>query len=95
LVNSCRDYRTAAIPLVGQCDIADFRGDEAYNPDDGTFTFLGVASNQFVDFGVADPNYALLRYRISEVPEPGLFALHATAIGTIALVARRRRRRAN
>ena len=95
LVNSCREYRTAPIPLVGQCDIADFRGDEAYNSDDGTFTFLGVASNQFVGLGLASPNYALLRYRITEVPEPSLFALHATALGTIALVARRRRRRAN
>ena len=95
LVNSCREYRTAPIPLVGQCDIADFRGDEAYNPGDGTFTFLGAASNQYVALNIVSPNYALLRYRISEVPEPGLFALHATAIGTIALVARRRRRRAN
>ncbi|HIF94195.1 MAG TPA: hypothetical protein EYQ60_13905 [Myxococcales bacterium] len=95
LVNSCREYRTAPVPAVGQCNIADFRGDEAYNPNDGTFTFLGVDSNQFVLLGFTNPNYALLRYRISEVPEPGLFALHATAIGTIALVARRRRRRAN
>jgi hypothetical protein len=95
LVNSCREYRTTPIPAVGQCDIADFRGDEAYNPNDGTFTFLGLASNNFVAASLASPNYALLRYRITEVPEPSLFALHATALGTIALVARRRRRRAN
>jgi len=67
LVNSCREYRTAPIPLVGQCNIADFRGEEAYNPGDGTFTFLGVASNNGVAFGFANPNYSLLRYRITEV----------------------------
>ena len=54
-------------PAVGQCDIADFRGDEAYNPGDGTFTFLGAASNQFVALNLVSPNYALLRYRITEV----------------------------
>jgi len=45
LVNSCREYRTTPIPLVDQCNVADFRGDEAYNSGDGTFTFLGLASN--------------------------------------------------
>ena len=92
---SCDEWSfsmTTEAPEIGECDAADFRGDAPYDPSMGTYTYLAVASNQFVP-SLASPSYSLTRFRIMEVPEPGAIALQLAAFATLSLVARRRHSR--
>ena len=66
-----------------------YRGDEVYDPGTGTFSYLGVIDNGFVD-----PVYSLFRFRIMEAPEPGALASRLAAMAVLGLLARQRRARA-
>ncbi len=86
LQTSCVEFASA--PPMGECSPGDFRGDELYDPATGTFTFLGVVTNQFVAVGLASPIYAPSNFRITEVPEPSMVVLTLVALATLTLLRR-------
>ncbi len=82
---SCAEATPTNIP-AGGCLAQDRRAPEAYDPITGTFTYLGVTDNGFLD-----PAYVLSRFRISEVPEPAIATLQLVSLLALALLAGRRR----
>lgn len=90
---SCDEHVPAVeAPQAGECLAADFRGDELYDPATGTFTFLGVVDNNFVQFGLASPLFQLTAFRITEVPEPTVLLLNLAMLATLSLLGLRRAR---